>query len=115
MNLKPTGYYVLIEMEEVSQKVTEGALKGFVMSSNTEHEREQGGHDVGIVRALGPNAFAGYNGCDGETSSERAEQWGCKIGDKVEFNRYDGKVPRYPDYQNHRIIQDHHIIGVIEE
>ena len=112
--IKPTGYYVLIEMEEVSQQVTEGVLKGFVMASDTEHEREQAGHDVGIIRALGPTSFSGYEGCDAETSTGRAEQWGVKVGDKVEFNRYDGKVPRYPDFENFRIIQDHHIIGVIE-
>ena len=129
--IKPTGYYVLIKMEEIDKTVTEGALEGFVLQSGDEHDREQTGHDVGIVEAFGPTCFAGYQGIDEKvwvggpvskdnpgcrscTATERAEQWGVQVGDKVEFNRYDGKVPRHPDFQNHRIIQDAHIIGVIE-
>jgi co-chaperonin GroES (HSP10) len=107
--LKPTGYYVLIRMEEVEQ-VSEG---GIIMATNAEHKREQNGHDVGVIVAFGPTCFDGYQGINGTTTEERAAQWGCKVGDRVEFNRYDGKVPRDADYQDHRIIQDAHIIGVL--
>jgi co-chaperonin GroES (HSP10) len=115
LNLKPTGYYALVKMEVVEQTVSEGSLKGFVLQSNAENEREQSGHDVGILISLGPTAFSGYQGCDANTSEERASQWGVSIGDKVEFNRYDGKIPSHPDFQDYRIITDSHIIGTIED
>lgn len=111
MKINPTGYNVLLKMEDVEQ-VTKS---GIVIATATENQREQAGHDVGTVVSVGPLAWAGYQGCDGETSEERAAQWGVKVGDKVEFNRYEGKVPRYPEFQNYRIIQDAMIIGVIEE
>lgn len=111
--MKPTGYYILVEVEEVHQEVQEGALKGFQMTSNNENEREQEGHDVGVVLAFGPTAFTGFKGIDDKWDRDRrAEEWGVKVGDKVEFQRYDGKKPRHPDYQNCRLIQDQHIQGV---
>ena len=115
VELKPTGYYVLVKMEAVEKTINEGSLKGFVIQSSDEHEREQAGHDVGIVVSFGPTSFAGYQGIEGECAISRAAEWGVQIHDKIEFNRYDGKVPSHPDFQEHRIIQDAHIIGVIEE
>jgi len=110
--LKPTGYYVLVKMEKVT-KVSKG---GIIMYTENEHKREQGGHDMGTLVALGPTAFCGYAGIDLEgpnTAHDRAELWGVKIGDKIEFNKYDGKTPSHPDFKDYRLIQDAHIIGVI--
>lgn len=108
MKLNATGYYILVEMEEV-ESISDG---GIVMFTSKEHEREQGGHDVGIVRDIGPTAFCGYAGIDTELPViERAKAYGLSVGDKVEFNRYDGKTPRHPEYGNFRIIQDQHLIG----
>lgn len=111
MKLKPTGYYVLVKMEAV--EVTSDG--GIILSTKEEHEREQGGHDIGEIVEIGPTAWNGFQGCDAPTAVERAKQWGCEIGDKVEFNRYEGKVPRYEEFKDYRIIQDAHIIGVIGE
>lgn len=111
MKLKPTGYYILVKMEEV-EITSEG---GIVLATANEHQREQNGHDVGTIVSIGPTAFCGFQGCDAETPDGRAAQWGCAVGDKVEFNRYEGKVPRYEEFQDYRIIQDAHIIGVIGE
>lgn len=111
MKLKPTGYYILVKMEEI-ELTSEG---GIIIATKEENQREQAGHDIGIISAIGPTAWTGFQGCDAETAEGRAAQWGCKVGDKVEFSRYDGKVPRYEEFQNYRIIQDAHIIGVIEE
>ena len=104
-------------------------------------EREQKGHFRGTLVALGPTAWSGYQGIDMErmadlepaeriqaagvglleslgnirktptTAEERAAQWGVKIGDVVRFQRYDG-VDEGDEY---RLVQDGHIIGVIEE
>lgn len=121
--MRPTGYYILIEMEKVEK--TTGS--GIIIASDTENKREQTGHDVGIIRKLGPLCYAAYQqvgipltkkiGADKVhtfTADERADIYGCKVGDKVEFNRYEGKVPRTEGYENYRIIQDEHIIAVIE-
>ena len=107
--MKPAGYYILIEMEEV-ERVSAG---GIVIATKAENEREQNGHDVGVIKAFGPNVFCGFKGIPEDVSAEdRADLYGVKIGDKVEFNRYDGKIPRHPDYHNYRLIQDEHIQAV---
>ena len=59
--LKPTGYYILVRMEEVEQ-VSDG---GIIIATNAEIKREQTGHDVGVIAAFGPTAFEGYQGIDG--------------------------------------------------
>lgn len=109
--LKPVGYYVLIKMEKV-ENTTPG---GIVIATKAEHEREQTGHDVGELVSFGPNSFSGFNGINGDNVEQRAKEWGVIAGDKVEFNRYDGKIPAHPDFKNYRIIQDAHIIGVIDD
>ena len=113
--IKPTGFHVLVEMEEVEQAITGGALDGFVTASNDEHDREQGGHDIGRVLAIGPTAHMGYEGCDAVTAVGRALQWGYGIGDRVQFDRYQGKLLDMPGYENHRIIVDVNIIANLGE
>jgi co-chaperonin GroES (HSP10) len=109
--IKPCGYYVLVKMEQVEQ-VTES---GIVIATNLENQREQAGHDIGTLVSLGPTAFSGFQGVEGHDALQRAHEWGVDIGDKVEFTRYDGKIPSHPDYKDYRIIQDAHLIGVIED
>ena len=113
MKNKPIGYHVLIDMEGVENTITEGPLAGFQKASTQEHEREQGGHDVGTIVAFGPLVFADYAGCDAETPEGRAAQWGCKIGDKVLFERYEGKLLRVDGCENLRLITDSRMKMVI--
>lgn len=121
--LKPCGYYVLVKMEELEEKdesFVEGselivAAPQMQKDNRDLAEREKAGHDIGTLVALGSTAFNGFQGVTGQTAKERAEEWGVCVGDKVEFNRYDGKIPSHPDYADYRIIQDAHIIGVIED
>ena len=109
--LKPTGYYVLVRMEEVEQ-TTES---GIIIATNKEHEREQGGHDVGVILAVGPTSYMGFEGIDDSLPvQQRMEQYGVKIGDKVEFTRYDGKVPSNPELKDCRLIKDEMILGAYE-
>jgi len=112
--LRPTGYYVLVKVRTVEKEITEGDLAGFQLYSNDEHNREQKGHDLGEVIAIGPLAHMGFDGCQGSNAEERAAEWGYKIGDTVEFARYEGKLLEHPDYPNHRIIPDDKIIAVVE-
>ncbi len=108
--IKPIGFQVLVKMEEV-ERVSQG---GIILATETENKREQDGHDIGVVVAFGPVSYVGWPGVEGDTAIERAECWGVKIGDKVEFHRYDGKIPSHPDYKDHRLIPDKELIGVIE-
>jgi len=137
--IKPTGYYVLVKMETLDKKDDE-KIEGsnvIIAAPKTQKEnrnlaeREQKGHFRGTLVALGPTAWSGYQGIDMEniidddelvkiigsgrkiptTAEERAAQWGVKIGDVVRFQRYDG-VDEGDEY---RLVQDGHIIGVIED
>lgn len=110
--ITPTGFYILIEMEEVEEKTE----SGIILHDKKQLDREKNGHSIGIVRSFGHTVYQGFEGIDGRaTKEERAAAWGVNVGDKVEFNRYDGKVPNDVDHENFRIIQDAHIIGVISE
>ena len=58
----------------------------------------------------------GFKGIDDNLPVEkRAELYGVKIGDLVEFTRYDGKPPRKEEGAGlYRMIQDQHIIGAYD-
>ncbi len=105
--LKPCGTKVLIKIipyENISQG-------GIIMGTANEVERERKGRDIGELISFGPLAFKGYKGC---LDIEGPEDWGCKLGDIVEYRRYDGKIPRIDGYEDYRYIDDEDIIAVIE-
>mgnify|MGYP003651261860 CR=1 FL=1 len=115
MIIKPCGPHILIEVLPVEVK----SAGGIVMHSENEAKREHSGRDIGWVRALGNTAFQDLPGCTAGTPSGRAAQWGFKIGDLIEFRRYDGKIPRLADkvkeYENYRLITDTDILAVSGE
>jgi len=117
MKIKPLGFYVLIEMEEV-EAVSEG---GIIMPGELI-AKEQDATDVGYVRAIGPTAYVGYPGCDESGIRDKPEVyatppgcWGLEIGQKIEYRRFEGKKSAAPGYDNYRYIPDSHIIGVMED
>lgn len=111
---RPLGFYVLIEMQEV-QEVSDG---GIVLA--IDKKREQDAVDIGVVKAIGPIAFCGLDGCDPNRyppshpyhKAAPHEIWGVKVGDKVEYRRYEGKLSNAG--KNLRYIPDTQIIGVID-
>lgn len=109
MRIRPTGFGVLVKVQPIS-KTFEGTMIEMV---SDERKREEGGRDIGVVIAFGPVAYKGFEGCEGP------EDWGVAVGDSVEFNRYDGKMPRAAendeDMKNLRIINDSDIIAVVEK
>ena len=109
--MKPTGFHVLVKMGVV-EKTTES---GIILRTNEAQGREEGGHYIGTVIAIGPTAHMGYEGCTAETSEERAAQWGYKVGDQVYIGRYagDDHLKEIPGLENHRIIVDKEIKGVL--
>lgn len=106
--IKPVGFYVLIEDVEV-EEVTPGGI----IVPNEVKDREQEGVDFGTILAFGPICFAGYTKAGGEYC-ESPEDWGVKVGDKVEFRRYEGKKSNKGDGRNLRYVPDSAIIGVDE-
>lgn len=105
MKIKPVGFYVLIEDVVVEEKTSGG-----IILPDTAKDREQEGVDFGWIRAFGPIAFLGYEGCEGPSD------WGVKVGDKVEFRRYEGKRSNAVEGDGPRLryVPDSSIIGVVE-
>jgi len=40
------------------------------------------------------------------------EDWGCKIGDIIEFRRYDGQAPELEGYEDYFYINDEDVVAV---
>ena len=118
MKIKPLGFYILIEMEVV-ENISEG---GIVLPEDLI-SKEQDATSVGYVRAIGPTAFAGYPGCDCPEYFHNQirdlwqphEAWGLKVGQKIEYRKFEGKKSSVKDHENYRYIPDSHIIGVIDD
>lgn len=105
--LRPVGYQILIKIKTVEEK-SEG---GIIVETKQSLERERQGRDIGTIIDFGPLAYKGYKGA---LELKGPEDWGVKIGDVVEFRRYDGRVPRTEGYENYRWLNDEDIIGVVE-
>ena len=110
IDFTPCGFKVLIDVVEY-ETATHG---GIITCTNEFLKKERNGMDIGRVLKFGPIAFKGYSDC------ETPEDWGVKVGDLVEFVRFDGKLSRlaldYPEQcGGWRVINDSDIIGVIAE
>jgi len=113
--IRPLGYNVLLEMEEVKDTTAAGIFLGDV-------GREQANVDVGYVRAIGNIAFAGFTGCDPSSyppshpffSMKPHEIWGIKIGDKVEYQHLEGQISRTKGYEKWRIVPDSLLTILVE-
>ena len=109
MKTTANGYYVLIETEVIDEKSSGG-----IVLPDAYVQKEQGGCDRGTVRGIGPICYAGYNGMEEcRNAEERAAVWGFKVGDQVQFDRYDGKILEVEGYENFRLIADAKIMARI--
>lgn len=122
MKIKPLGFFVLIEMFQVKNE-------GLIELPQELLDKEQEATDIGWVRAIGPTAYVGYPGCEAATSSmddvlndavkvstiTPADCWGLKVGQKIEYRRFEGKKSAVKGYENYRYIPDSHIIGAIDD
>lgn len=110
--ITPCGTTVLIEVEPVDETFENSTI----VRPTKDTKREFGGRDIGRILAFGPYCYKDFK-LDGKALEP--EQWGCKVGDLVEFNRYDGKVPRLAEkddrYKNYRLISDNDILAVYED
>jgi co-chaperonin GroES (HSP10) len=115
LTIKPNGHYVLIELIEVKQVSRGGILL-------TDVKREQKATQCAIVKAIGPTAFIGVDGCnpmsyppchDNYTKTP-AEIWGISVGDTVGLNRYEGADVNIAGVKNLRLIPDVQLTHIIQ-
>lgn len=109
MRIKPAGYHVLVDVTP-AESVTSGGI--FLPKDLVE--KEQMAEETGTILAFGPTCFVGMRGCDAEGIPAH-EQWGLKVGNKVEFKKFEGKRSYVKGHENYRYIPDTHIIGVIAD
>jgi co-chaperonin GroES (HSP10) len=107
--IKPLGYFVLVDITEA-----ESVSKGGIFLPKDLIQKEQAVEETGTVLAFGPTCYVGMRGCEDETIPAH-EQWGVKVGDLVEFRKYEGKNSFAEGHENCRYIPDTHIIGVISD
>ena len=100
---------VLVEIKNAESK-TEGGI----ILTNDHVEKTQMAEETGTIIAFGPTCFVGMRGCEAP-DVPAYEQWGLKLGDKVEFKKFEGKRSYVKGYENFRYIPDTHIIGVIND
>ena len=100
--IKPLGFYVLIEMDTIEDVSAGGIILGDV-------RREQDACEFGTVEAIGPIAYKGFEGCEG------SDDWGVKVGDRVEYRSYEGKRSGVKDMENFTYTPDSHNIGVVSD
>lgn len=105
--IRPVGHYVLIEVPPIDEK-SDG---GIILAKETR-DKEHRGTEVGFIKAFGPTAYKEWPGCTDPDIPPHL-QYGVKVGDKVEFRRYEGKICALNEEL--RYIPDSHVLGVIED
>lgn len=83
MALEPLGHRVLVEV--ILQKKTES---GIILAHDERFAKAA--MESGYIRAIGPEAWKAHN-----RSSGTSEPW-AKIGDRVVFSKYGGKIVEDP-------------------
>jgi len=107
MKIKPLGHFVLIEVRKVEKATASG-----ILLPDDLINKEQATTEFGVVIDIGPCAYVDWAGCT-KPDIPAHIQWGIKIGDEIEFRKYEGKACGQPGYENFRYIPDKDIIGVI--
>ena len=105
--IRPLGHYVLIEARKIEDKT-----KGGIIMPSDSVKREQNAAEFGKVIKFGPTAFQNMAGCRKDSAPA---DWGIKVGDEIEYRRYEGKPSGVEGSELLRYIPDCHIIGGIDE
>jgi co-chaperonin GroES (HSP10) len=100
MKLRAIGHRILVrpdgleEEELLDKKHEELKKKGFVINKpEGQHRREAQGTDVGEIVDIGPMA---WKHSDYGYPSAEWQPW-AKIGDRIVFGRYTGKLKEDPE------------------
>ena len=114
ISIDPCGHYVLAELLTVENVTSSGLYLG-------DNAKEQAACEFGVIKAFGPTAFMAEPGCNpkeyppGDSRYNMAphEIWGISVGDRVEFQRYQGKRTGVKQVGNLMYIPDTLIIGKV--
>ncbi|MHB8603495.1 MAG: hypothetical protein ACYC9R_12750 [Nitrosotalea sp.] len=117
MKFKAPGHKIVIKLdsleeeEAIKKEYSELAKSNFtVVKPDGQDKRERLGTDTGVVLQIGPMA---WKAIDGDKSGW--EPW-CKVGDRVVFGRYAGKLVVLPNSKEEiYVINDEDIQLVLEE
>lgn len=114
MKVKPLGYHILVQCPPVETETAAGIVK-----PDKVVERERSQINTGIVLAFGKRVFSNYAGINSEgTPEERAEMWGVKIGDNIQFAAYQGHLFDERTMETDgdcRVLKDEQLICVLED
>ena len=94
----PVGISVLVLPDQIKQTTS----SGIVVSTDTEHAREEMGQTDGEVIAISPTAFF-----------DEAPR--CVVGDRVIMAKYAGMVRKGLDGLSYRLIRDHDVVAILEK
>ena len=98
----PLGQRILVKpekIEDIDDKFKSARSVGIIIESD-ELKREQAAVDRGTVISIGTTAFQDFGG----------EPW-CKVGDKIAYTRYGGKMLKDPeDNQEYIILNDEDVV-----
>ena len=102
MSLIPLGHRLLVKPEKIEEldETFAGAKRAGIIIPEMEKRKEQVAVDRGTVVALGSTAFVDFGGIP----------W-CRVGDKVAYTRYGGKLLKDSDDQEYIILNDEDVIA----
>lgn len=107
LKVKPVGHRIMIDPDYQSKEIQEGALKGFITTTNEDtYEREKAMTQIGRVVAIGPTAWK-PEGLGGGIP------W-CEVGDLIYFARHAQKIVKDGE-KEYFIINDEDVQCIVEE
>lgn len=102
--IKPCGYQVLVRMQPARERT-----KGGIIIPDDSKDAVEAKSARGQVVAMGPDAYTG-NHQDGSPRFPNGPY--CKVGDWVEWNRYqERRIHIGPDREEYAFVHDDRILG----
>lgn len=96
--ITPVGISILVLPDNVEQTTA----SGIVVSTDTQHSREELAQTDGEVIAIAPHAYF-----------DEAPR--CKVGDRVIMASYSGIVRTGNDGLRYRLIKDNDVVAILEK
>ena len=102
MKLIPAGHRILVKKVAVDEEIV--SKGGIVIQEEGTHEQRQIAEQLGVVEALGPNAYKAFD--DGIS-------W-CKVGDTVLMTKYCGEWRKDEDTGDiYQIVNDEDVLAIV--
>jgi len=102
--LEVEGHRVLIEPEHFAEEIGDGALEGVQLNIGEDWKRDRAATVIGVIKGVGPNAWLGF---------DNGDLW-SKVGDKVYYAKYSGKVV-IDGEKSYLVINDEDCICIVHD